>query len=157
VSSRSTWGFCFLFFFVFVVVWASIQAELGLRRRWHRRLVIALVLQEDWWNFASDLLAVISTVSRYGVDNGEPWRDFHLSWRSLSSIVCCIRISSRHLYSSMQLLVLIISSFFIFVFEAKEFLQMEMESVVFRLVFHKSACQGCGSQVLQSRQSHSSQ
>jgi hypothetical protein len=27
--------------------------------------------------------------------------------------------------------------FFIFVFEAKEFLQMEMESVVFRLVFHK--------------------
>jgi hypothetical protein len=29
------------------------------------------------------------------------------------------------------------SFFFLFVFEAKEFLQMEMEAVVFRLVFHK--------------------
>jgi hypothetical protein len=37
----------------------------------------------------------------------------------------------------MQLLVLITPSFFVFVFEAKEFLQMEMEAVVFRLVFHK--------------------
>jgi hypothetical protein len=37
----------------------------------------------------------------------------------------------------MQLLVLITPSFFIFEFEAKEFLQMEMEAVVFSLVFKK--------------------
>jgi hypothetical protein len=38
----------------------------------------------------------------------------------------------------MQLLAFDYSTLFlIFVFEAKEFLQMEMEAVVFRLVFHK--------------------
>jgi hypothetical protein len=109
-----------------------------LRRRWHRRLVIALVLQEDWWNFASDLLAVISTVSRYGVDNGEPWRDFHLSWRSLSSIVCCVRISSRHLYSSMQLLAFDYSILFLSLYlKLKSFCRWKWKQSFFVLYFTK--------------------